>query len=215
MKTVAVALESQHFGFGQPTSETREILRRKRAGRPLASSSSWHRCGCGFQSDQCLSWKVAIDKHIKYIKYIKHMTSKQQFPDISSVLACSTRVVFAEAERWAKKKRHPTSSDIFLSGTWSRMGLKRWTYATFCIRLAEFAADFAAECFTLHSFNMFQYISNNKWNMERKFVYQNGCQHHADRQLDLGIPAERSSKWSSKTPTDLVMRSWGIPPPMK
>ena len=32
MKTVAVALESQHFGFGEPTSGTPEILRRKRAG---------------------------------------------------------------------------------------------------------------------------------------------------------------------------------------
>ena len=95
----------------------------------------------------------------------------QIFPDISRYFPYSTRVVFAEgAERWALAQRHPTVVRHLLSGTWSRMGLKRyalgqkpvrltWTYATFCIRLAEFAAEFAAECFTLHSFNMFQYVS--------------------------------------------------------
>jgi len=99
-------------------------------------------------------------------KYIKHMTSKQQFPDISRYFQIfpdisryfqifpdisryfqifpdisryfpySTRVVFAEgAERWALAQRHPTVVRHLLSGTWSRMGLKRYALGQKPVRL--------------------------------------------------------------------------------
>lgn len=151
-KANILASDNQHLEPGRSFGAKAQGL------RPLASSSSWHRCGrCGFQSDQCpLSWKVAIDKHINiYQKYDKQTAISRYFQIFPAYSPIQLALFSQKVLRDRPAQRHATVVRHLVSSTWLRMGLKRWTYATVCIRLAEFAA----KCYTYFHFTQFQYVS--------------------------------------------------------